>query len=102
MRRRHDRDNSGAVNLEEFRTLHQFLLETQSTFQQADIKRKGRIDKLAVERALQAQGMPPRLCIENLQVHPVMLLHIQRAQGSGMPSGPGSASHPDDFFLSLL
>ncbi len=57
MCRIHDRDNSGAVSVEEFKTLHQFLLDTQNRFQQADTRRHGRIDKQTVERALQAQGV---------------------------------------------
>ncbi|KAK9914792.1 hypothetical protein WJX75_000620 [Coccomyxa subellipsoidea] len=56
MIRIHDRDNSGAVSVEEFRSLHHFLLDTQNRFQQADTRRQGRIDKQTVERALQAQG----------------------------------------------
>ncbi|CAL8468820.1 g8361 [Coccomyxa elongata] len=56
MIRIHDRDNSGSVDIGEFRTLHQFLLDTQNRFQQADTRRQGRIDEQAVERSLQAQG----------------------------------------------
>lgn len=56
MIRIHDRDNSGAVNIKEFGTLHQFLLDTQNRFQQADTRRQGRVDKKAIERSLQSQG----------------------------------------------
>ncbi|CAL5221746.1 g3996 [Coccomyxa viridis] len=52
----HDKDNSGTIDFKEFRTLHQFLTDTQNKFFQADKERRGKLIKAEVSECLKKQG----------------------------------------------
>jgi len=54
--RQHDKTKSGALSLQEFVDLHQFLIRMQSSYQYFDQSRTGALQGAEVERALQHAG----------------------------------------------
>jgi len=51
-----DVDNNGAIDFQEYASLHKFLLSMQATFSQGDKDKNGRLDAQEIHQALQVGG----------------------------------------------